>query len=328
MCDAHISLLAVAQITLRDQNMTHRQHTQTSQLFWTVEDNRRETARHLTVQTNLDSGLNLVLVLYQQIEKLLRVQNCFTIICHQSNQCCVPLVRNLRECSCSTTHQNLSDSVIESLNSFLLDSKVCLGCHFLGRIVLEIPYTVTISRSSRLCETSTDWVTSNSSDRIDSYFKSTHIKEQVRIVSAVNTDKGVVPVKSGDTSWETVLHVPESRSAKVHIPLQQAHTAIARPALLVSITNSILVVWIRVLNQVSLDQVLAVIGIKLEQHVHLVKVPSIHADRVAYFCLDICESEILVWSLWRSSNLTGSSQSEDKQIKNQTIVLSDKGCKL
>ena len=55
MGDAQISLLAVAQVRLGDEDVSHGQHTQPTNLLGTVEDDRREPTGHLTVQTNLDT---------------------------------------------------------------------------------------------------------------------------------------------------------------------------------------------------------------------------------------------------------------------------------
>ena len=53
--DAQIGLLAVAQVRLGDKDVSHGQHPQATNLLGTVEDDRREPAGHLTVQTNLDT---------------------------------------------------------------------------------------------------------------------------------------------------------------------------------------------------------------------------------------------------------------------------------
>ena len=55
-----ISLLEPSQITLRDENVTHRKHSETTKFFRCVEDDRWETRQHLTVQTDLDTRLNFV----------------------------------------------------------------------------------------------------------------------------------------------------------------------------------------------------------------------------------------------------------------------------
>lgn len=53
--DAKVSLLAVAQVRLGDEDVAHGEHTQTSNLLGAVEDDRWEPTGHLTVQPNLDT---------------------------------------------------------------------------------------------------------------------------------------------------------------------------------------------------------------------------------------------------------------------------------
>ena len=53
--DAQIRLLTVAQVRLGDEDVSHGQHPQATDLLGTVEDDRREPTGHLTVQTNLDT---------------------------------------------------------------------------------------------------------------------------------------------------------------------------------------------------------------------------------------------------------------------------------
>lgn len=55
MGDAQVSLLAVAQVRLWDEDVAHGQHTQPTNLLGAVEDDRWEPARHLTVQPDLDT---------------------------------------------------------------------------------------------------------------------------------------------------------------------------------------------------------------------------------------------------------------------------------
>mmetsp|Transcript_25456 Transcript_25456/g.58663 ORF Transcript_25456/g.58663 Transcript_25456/m.58663 type:complete len:336 (+) Transcript_25456:2317-3324(+) len=95
--DACLCLLRVSQVRLRDQDVTHAEHAQTTKLLWRVEDNRWETRRHLGVQTNLDAGLHLVFALHEQIQQRIRVDNGFTEVGHHSDQVCVPLVGDLCE---------------------------------------------------------------------------------------------------------------------------------------------------------------------------------------------------------------------------------------
>ena len=89
---ARIGLFGPSQIGLRDENEAHRQHTKTTELFGRVKDGGRESGRHFTVETDLDSGLDLVLGLDQGVEELVGVYHCFTVVGHQPDQGSVPFV--------------------------------------------------------------------------------------------------------------------------------------------------------------------------------------------------------------------------------------------
>jgi hypothetical protein len=68
MSHSHFRLLAVPEIALWDKHMSHRQHTKPSKFLWTIENYWRESTWHLTVQPNLDTSLDLILVLDEQIK--------------------------------------------------------------------------------------------------------------------------------------------------------------------------------------------------------------------------------------------------------------------
>ena len=93
--DAHVSLLGPTQVRLGDQHVAHGQHAQPSQLFGGVEHHRWETRGHFGVQANLDTGLDLVFTLDQQVQELLCVDHSFTEVGHQANKGCVPLIHDL-----------------------------------------------------------------------------------------------------------------------------------------------------------------------------------------------------------------------------------------
>ena len=77
--------------------MAHKQHPQAAQFLRHVEDNGWETGWHLTVQADLYMGLNLVLGFDKCIQKFIRMDGSFAIVCHQANQRNVPLIDNLGE---------------------------------------------------------------------------------------------------------------------------------------------------------------------------------------------------------------------------------------
>lgn len=75
--------------------MSHGQHAQPSQLLGGVENDRGEATGHLGVETDLDTGLDLVLTFHQQVQQLLGVDHRLAEVRHQPYQSRVPLVHNL-----------------------------------------------------------------------------------------------------------------------------------------------------------------------------------------------------------------------------------------
>ena len=63
--------------------MAHGQHAKATKLFWSVEDYGGKAARHFGVEADLDSRLDLVLTLHQQVQELLGVDHSLTEVCHQ-----------------------------------------------------------------------------------------------------------------------------------------------------------------------------------------------------------------------------------------------------
>ena len=68
---------------------------------------------------------------------------------------------------------------------------------------------------------------------------------------------------------ESVLHVPEDCSTQVDIVLHEPHSSISGPALLVVVPHNVLVVGIRVLCEVALNQILGLLSCEAEHDVHL-----------------------------------------------------------
>ena len=85
MSDARISLLAEAQVTLRDQDVSHGQHAEASELLWGIEHDWWESRGHLGVQTHLDPRLYLILTFDEEVEHLLGVHSRLTEVGHQTD---------------------------------------------------------------------------------------------------------------------------------------------------------------------------------------------------------------------------------------------------
>ena len=76
----------------------------------------RETRRHLRIESNLNTGLNLIFRLDQRIKKLICVDDRFAIIRHQADKGRVPLVHDLGEGRRAGAHENLTNAVVELLD--------------------------------------------------------------------------------------------------------------------------------------------------------------------------------------------------------------------
>ena len=67
----------------------------------------------------------------------------------------------------------------------------------------------------------------------------------------------------------------------------QPHPGITRPTLLVVVADDVLVVRVRVLGQVPLDEVPGLLGAESEEHVDAVDVSRVESDGVRNFGVDI-----------------------------------------
>lgn len=43
-----------------------------------------------------------------------------------------------------------------------------------------------------------------------------HAEQQIRVVLAIDRDKAVLPFECGNTSWKSILHIPENTSTKIN----------------------------------------------------------------------------------------------------------------
>lgn len=167
-----ISLLGNSQITLWNQNVTHGEHSKTAKLFGSVENDWRESTWHFRVETHLDSRLNLVFALDQQIEKLLRVYHSLSIVGHQPDQSRVPLIAHLRKSGRPACHQNLPHPILESLHSLVVNANKSRSSYFFGVFILKFPDAIFLG----------EFVLTYATFRQNAHLKPRHVKEQVWIV--------------------------------------------------------------------------------------------------------------------------------------------------
>jgi hypothetical protein len=89
---ARIGLFGPSQIGLRNEDETHRQHSKTTELFGRIKDGGRESRRHFTVETNFDSGLDLVLGFDKRVEEFVGVYDSLPVVGHETDECSIPFV--------------------------------------------------------------------------------------------------------------------------------------------------------------------------------------------------------------------------------------------
>jgi len=80
--------------------------------------------------------LDLVLTLDQQVQQLLSVHSGLSVVGHQANEGCVPLVGDLGEGGAATAHQHLPDAVLKRLESLIIHTQESLQTtrqHFRNR---------------------------------------------------------------------------------------------------------------------------------------------------------------------------------------------------
>ena len=95
--DTSICLLGPSLITCRDENMRPRYHAQPTKLFRSIEDGRWESRRHLRVQSNLNTSLDLGLAFDDGVKQVDCGNSSFTVVCEERDKSGIPLVGNLGE---------------------------------------------------------------------------------------------------------------------------------------------------------------------------------------------------------------------------------------
>ena len=110
--------------------------------------------------------------------------------------------------------------------------------------------------------------------------------------------------------------------------LDQTHSTVSWPALLVVVADYILVVWIWILCQESLDEVTRVFFVKLKDHEYTVDVAHVKSNWVPDFSLDVLVIHELIWLTDRPGKLERTLLSKNTQVQDKTIVLEYKACEL
>ena len=166
----------------------------------------------------------------------------------------------------------------------------------------------------------------------------------LRVVLGVDGNERVVPVDRRERTRKTVLDVPKDGATEVDIVLDETHAAVARPALLVVVTDqaargpqvsttpserhsdeSLLVVGIGIGAEVSLNEIARLVRREPEHDVNSVDVARVEADRVASLGGRVAELEEVVGDLRRTGHLACALETEDQDVEDETVVLRGEG---
>jgi len=104
----------------------------------------------------------------------------------------------------------------------------------------------------------------------------------------------------------------------------QPHSTVFRPALSIVISNNILVIWIRILSQIPLNQLSCLVFGEFEEYVEMIYISKIYSDGMLGLKLNGFVYHKLVLVISRSSYFVRSVQTHDQNIDYQTIELEDK----
>jgi hypothetical protein len=270
--DADVGLLRPPKIALRDEHVAHREHAETTKFLRRVKHDGREPRRHLRVQADLDTRLDLVLGLDESVEEFVRVHDGLAVVRHESDERRVPLVDDLRERGRTRAHEHLPDAVVELLHAVVRDAEEGLRGALLRLLIREVPHGVL----ERVL------LAAHGSDlRQDTDLEPAHREQELRVLLRVDADEGVLPLDGRERAREAVLDVPEHRATEVDVVLDESHPAVARPAPLVVVPDDVVVRWVGVGAEVPLDQVSRLLRTEAEEDVELVDVTRVQADRVA-----------------------------------------------
>jgi len=159
------------------------------------------------------------------------------VVGHQADERRVPLVDDLGEGRRARGHEDLPDAVparrqshivqqrrdgLEVLDALVGHAEEGLGGTLLGLLVDEVPDAVAEGEALGGADLGQD-----------ADLKVRHRVEQLRVVLGVDADHRVVPLDRRERARQPVLEVPVHGPAEVDVVLDEAHPAVARPALLV-----------------------------------------------------------------------------------------------
>jgi hypothetical protein len=181
-------------------------------------------------------------------------------------------VDDLGKGSGTRRHEDLSNTVVEVLDTLVRHSKIGLGRPLLSLTVDQLPYSVLDRVLLAIL---------GSASRQDPDFETAHGEQELGVLGTVDRGKGVFPLDCRQRSRQAVLDIPEHCSTEIDIVLVQTHSTILGPTSPVGVVDNIFVVWIRVHGEVSLNQISRLVRSEAEENMNSVNISSVESDWVS-----------------------------------------------
>jgi hypothetical protein len=125
-----------------------------------------------------------------------------------------------------------------------------------------------------------------------------------------------------------LFDIPEYRTSKVNVVLDQPHTTIAWPATLVVVANDVVVRRVGICAEVTLDKVSSFLSSEAEENMNAIDVSRVQANGMASLGRNVSVLEEVVGHLGRTSHLTRALQAKNEDIQDQTVVLKNESGEL
>lgn len=247
------------------------------------------------------------------------MNNGFTIVGHQTDESCIPLVDNLGESCRPRAHENLTDAIIELLHTLIRNAQKRLGRPLFRLFICQIPNCIFQRK-----------LFSGNGSELGQYsnFKTAHGEKELRVVLGVDTNKCIFPLDCRERTRQPLLDVPVNGSSKINIMLDESHAAIPRPAALIVVANDVVISRIRIGGEIALDEITGFISTEPKQDVESVNVTRVETDGMTCFSSRITILKEVIRHLGRPRHLTCSLKAKNEEIEDQTIILEDEGREL
>lgn len=108
----------------------------------------------------------------------------------------------------------------------------------------------------------------------------------------------------------------------------ESHSTVFRPTLSIVVSDHILVVRVRILSKIPLNELSSFVAGEFEENIKMIDIPEIDSNGMSGLNFDRLEYHELIFISSRSCNLVSSIETHDKNIDDESIELEDERSEL